>query len=128
GPLLVDDSAFTTGALLQNYRLTLLTPALGTIRSTDAEAIRSATEPAAATDPHVPARPRTSRTSRTHVPHVAHHLSPAAPARPLARARKGPARRARLAPAAARARARRAGSRRSARGRAPPMLRALQNA
>ncbi|MFD9078365.1 FtsX-like permease family protein [Streptomyces erythrochromogenes] len=48
GPLLVDDSAFTTGALLQNYRLTLLTPDLGTIRSTEAEAIRGATEPAAA--------------------------------------------------------------------------------
>ncbi|WP_405426944.1 FtsX-like permease family protein [Streptomyces erythrochromogenes] len=49
GPLLVDDSAFTTGALLQNYRLTLLTPDLATLRSTEAEAIRGATEPAAAT-------------------------------------------------------------------------------
>ncbi|MFJ9943212.1 FtsX-like permease family protein [Streptomyces erythrochromogenes] len=48
GPLLVDDSAFTTGALLQNYRLTLLTPDLATLRSTEAEAIRGATEPAAA--------------------------------------------------------------------------------
>ncbi|MFE7093689.1 FtsX-like permease family protein [Streptomyces erythrochromogenes] len=48
GPLLVDDTAFTTGALLQNYRLTLLTPDLGTLRSTEAEAIRGAAEPAAA--------------------------------------------------------------------------------
>ncbi|WP_060180289.1 ABC transporter permease [Streptomyces sp. IMTB 1903] len=48
GPLMVDDSAFTTGALLQNYRLTLLTPDLGTLRTTEAEAIRDAAEPAAA--------------------------------------------------------------------------------
>ncbi|MEJ8640404.1 hypothetical protein WKI68_01090 [Streptomyces sp. MS1.HAVA.3] len=48
GPLLVDDSAFTTGGLLQNYRLTLLTPDLSTIRASEAEAVRSATNPAAA--------------------------------------------------------------------------------
>ncbi|WP_374778005.1 ABC transporter permease [Streptomyces sp. NBC_01310] len=48
GPLLVDDSAFTTGGLLQNYRLTLLTPDLSTIRASEAEAIRGATDPAAA--------------------------------------------------------------------------------
>ncbi|MEV6677271.1 ABC transporter permease [Streptomyces erythrochromogenes] len=48
GPLMVDDSAFTTGTLLQNYRLTLLTPDFGTIRSSEAGAIRGATEPAAA--------------------------------------------------------------------------------
>lgn len=47
GPLLVDDSAFTTGALLQNYRLTLLTADLGTIRASEAEAVRTATNPAA---------------------------------------------------------------------------------
>ncbi|MFD6225525.1 FtsX-like permease family protein [Streptomyces sp. NPDC060232] len=48
GPLLVDDSAFTTGALLQNYRLTLLTPDLRTVRTSEAEAIRATTAPAAA--------------------------------------------------------------------------------
>ncbi|MFE9929748.1 FtsX-like permease family protein [Streptomyces sp. NPDC005533] len=46
GPLLVDDSAFTTGALLQNYRLTLLTPDLRTIRASEAEAVRAAAKPA----------------------------------------------------------------------------------
>ncbi|MFE5488468.1 FtsX-like permease family protein [Streptomyces virginiae] len=48
GPLLVDDSAFTTGGLLQNYRLTLLTPDLRTIRTPEAETVRTATGPAAA--------------------------------------------------------------------------------
>ncbi|MCX4695401.1 ABC transporter permease [Streptomyces sp. NBC_01408] len=46
GPLLVDDSAFTTGGLLQNYRLTLLTPDLRTIRTSEAGAVRTATDPA----------------------------------------------------------------------------------
>ncbi|MFE9480092.1 FtsX-like permease family protein [Streptomyces spororaveus] len=46
GPLLVDDSAFTTGGLLQNHRLTLLTPDLRTVRATEAEAVRTATDPA----------------------------------------------------------------------------------
>ncbi|WP_404962250.1 FtsX-like permease family protein [Streptomyces sp. 147326] len=46
GPLLVDDSAFTTGGLLQNYRLTLLTPDLSTIRTSEAEAVRTAANPA----------------------------------------------------------------------------------
>ncbi|MFD3700405.1 FtsX-like permease family protein [Streptomyces sp. NPDC058646] len=46
GPLLVDDSAFTTGGLLQNYRRTLLTPDLRTIRTSEAAAVRSATDPA----------------------------------------------------------------------------------
>ncbi|MFF8267777.1 FtsX-like permease family protein [Streptomyces sp. NPDC016562] len=48
GPLLVDDSAFTTGGLLQDYRLTLLTPDLRTIRASEAEAVRTAANPAAA--------------------------------------------------------------------------------
>ncbi|MFD9369465.1 FtsX-like permease family protein [Streptomyces sp. NPDC060020] len=47
GPLLVDDSAFTAGGLLQNYRLTLLTPDLRTIRASETEAVRSAAKPAA---------------------------------------------------------------------------------
>ncbi|WP_405791715.1 ABC transporter permease [Streptomyces sp. NBC_00029] len=46
GPLLVDDSAFTTGGVLQNHRLTLLTPDLRTITAAEAEAVRTATEPA----------------------------------------------------------------------------------
>ncbi|MFF4582562.1 FtsX-like permease family protein [Streptomyces sp. NPDC001389] len=46
GPLLVDDSAFTAGGLLQEYRSTLLTPDLGTIRTSEAEAIRTAAGPA----------------------------------------------------------------------------------
>ncbi|WP_412075788.1 FtsX-like permease family protein [Streptomyces xanthophaeus] len=46
GPLLVDDSAFTAGGLLQNYRLTLLTPDLRTLRTSEAEAVRTATDPA----------------------------------------------------------------------------------
>ncbi|MFF4429476.1 FtsX-like permease family protein [Streptomyces sp. NPDC001513] len=46
GPLLVDDSAFTTGGLLQNYRLTLLTPDLRTIRIPEAEAVGTAAKPA----------------------------------------------------------------------------------
>lgn len=49
GPLLVDDSAFTTGGLLQNHRLTLLTPDLRTVRTAEAEAVRAATEPASTT-------------------------------------------------------------------------------
>lgn len=49
GPLLVDDSAFTTGGLLQDHRLTLLTPDLRTVRADEAEAVRTATEPASAT-------------------------------------------------------------------------------
>ncbi|MFE6834877.1 FtsX-like permease family protein [Streptomyces sp. NPDC057705] len=48
GPLLVDDSAFTTGGLLQNYRLTLLTPDMSTIRTSEAEAVRTAANPAGA--------------------------------------------------------------------------------
>ncbi|WP_051806674.1 ABC transporter permease [Streptomyces sp. NRRL F-2664] len=48
GPLLVDDSAFTTGALLQNYRQTLLTPDLRTLRTAEAEAVRTAADPATA--------------------------------------------------------------------------------
>ncbi|MFE5609992.1 FtsX-like permease family protein [Streptomyces sp. NPDC056540] len=48
GPLLVDDSAFTTGGLLQNHRLTLLTPDLSTVRSAEAEAVRTAIDPASA--------------------------------------------------------------------------------
>lgn len=46
GPLLVDDSAFTAGGLLQNYRLTLLTPDLRTLRTSEAGAVRTATDPA----------------------------------------------------------------------------------
>ncbi|MFJ4863199.1 FtsX-like permease family protein [Streptomyces sp. NPDC088748] len=46
GPLLVDDTAFTTGGLLQNHRLTLLTPDLRTVGADEAEAVRAATEPA----------------------------------------------------------------------------------
>ncbi len=46
GPLLVDDTAFTTGGLLQNHRLTLLTPDLRTVGAAEAEAVRAATEPA----------------------------------------------------------------------------------
>ncbi|MFD7924682.1 FtsX-like permease family protein [Streptomyces sp. NPDC059742] len=46
GPLLVDDSAFTTGGILQNHRLTLLTPDLRTVRTAEAEAVRTATDPA----------------------------------------------------------------------------------
>ncbi|WP_329403681.1 ABC transporter permease [Streptomyces virginiae] len=49
GPLLVDDSAFTTGGLLQDHRLTLLTPDLRTVRADEAEAVRTATDPASAT-------------------------------------------------------------------------------
>ncbi|MFD6911096.1 FtsX-like permease family protein [Streptomyces virginiae] len=49
GPLLVDDSAFTTGGLLQDHRLTLLTPDLRTVRADEAEGVRTATEPASAT-------------------------------------------------------------------------------
>ncbi|WP_190158410.1 FtsX-like permease family protein [Streptomyces litmocidini] len=48
GPLLVDDSAFTGGGLLQEYRLTLLTPDLRTIRTSEAGSLRTATGPAAA--------------------------------------------------------------------------------
>ncbi|MGW9072612.1 FtsX-like permease family protein [Streptomyces yangpuensis] len=48
GPLLVDDSAFTTGTLLQNYRLTLLTPDLRTLRTAEAATVRTAADPAAA--------------------------------------------------------------------------------
>ncbi|MGZ9935302.1 FtsX-like permease family protein [Streptomyces sp. NC-S4] len=49
GPFLVDDSAFTTGGLLQNHRLTLLTPDLRTVRTAEAEAVRTATGPASDT-------------------------------------------------------------------------------
>ncbi|MFD7784981.1 FtsX-like permease family protein [Streptomyces nojiriensis] len=49
GPLLVDDSAFTTGGLLQNHRQTLLTPDLRTVRAAEAEAVRTATDPASTT-------------------------------------------------------------------------------
>ncbi|MGW7334374.1 FtsX-like permease family protein, partial [Streptomyces sp. NPDC054840] len=49
GPLLVDDSAFTTGGLHQDHRLTLLTPDLRTVRAAEAEAVRTATEPASVT-------------------------------------------------------------------------------
>ncbi|MFJ3921857.1 FtsX-like permease family protein [Streptomyces sp. NPDC090022] len=48
GPLLVDDSAFTTGGLLQNYRLTLLTPDLRTIGTAEAGAVRTRAAPAGA--------------------------------------------------------------------------------
>lgn len=49
GPLLVDDTAFTTGGIPQNYRGTLLTPDLGTIRTAEAAAVRTAAKPAAVT-------------------------------------------------------------------------------
>ncbi|MFE9468479.1 FtsX-like permease family protein [Streptomyces virginiae] len=65
GPLLVDDSAFTTGALLQNYRLTLLTPDLRTIRAAEAETLRAATDPAAADLEHT-----TSLRAATDLPKV----------------------------------------------------------
>ncbi|MFB7051598.1 FtsX-like permease family protein [Streptomyces vinaceus] len=47
GPLLVDDTAFTSGGLLQNYRGTLLTPDLRTVRAPEAAAVRTAAKPAA---------------------------------------------------------------------------------
>lgn len=47
GPLMVDDTAFTTGGLPQNYRGTLLTPDLGTIRTGGGRAVRTAAKPAA---------------------------------------------------------------------------------
>ncbi|MET9836256.1 ABC transporter permease [Streptomyces virginiae] len=65
GPLLVDDSAFTTGGLLQNYRLTLLTPDLRTIRTPEAETVRTATGPAAADLEHT-----TSLRAATDLPKV----------------------------------------------------------
>ncbi|GHE37532.1 ABC transporter permease [Streptomyces vinaceus] len=40
GPLLVDDTAFTAGGLVQNNRASLLTPDLATTNGSDAEAIR----------------------------------------------------------------------------------------
>ncbi|WP_327130879.1 ABC transporter permease [Streptomyces sp. NBC_01343] len=43
GPLLVDDTAFTAGGLVQNNRGSLLTPDLATTGSSDAEAIRDRT-------------------------------------------------------------------------------------
>ncbi|MEU8842936.1 ABC transporter permease [Streptomyces roseus] len=46
GPLMVDDSAFTTGGLLQEYRATLLTPDLSTIRTSEATTVRAAASPA----------------------------------------------------------------------------------
>ncbi|MFJ3174901.1 FtsX-like permease family protein [Streptomyces roseus] len=42
GPLMVDDTAFTTGGLLQEYRGTLLTPDLSTIRTSEAAAVSTA--------------------------------------------------------------------------------------
>ncbi|MYT24688.1 ABC transporter permease, partial [Streptomyces sp. SID7760] len=47
GPLLVDDTAFTAGGLVQNNRGSLLTPDLTTTSSSGAEAIRDRTAPAA---------------------------------------------------------------------------------
>ncbi|MFD5511826.1 FtsX-like permease family protein [Streptomyces sp. NPDC127051] len=47
GPLLVDDTAFTAGGLVQNNRGSLLTPDLATTHSSDAEAIRDRTTAAA---------------------------------------------------------------------------------
>ncbi|MFF3652577.1 FtsX-like permease family protein [Streptomyces sp. NPDC002181] len=46
GPLMVDDSAFSTGGLLQEYRATLLTPDLSTIRTSEADAVSTAAKPA----------------------------------------------------------------------------------
>ncbi|MEV7545905.1 FtsX-like permease family protein [Streptomyces sp. NPDC089915] len=46
GPLLVDDTVFTAGGILQNYRGTLLTPDLGTIGTAEARAVRAAAGPA----------------------------------------------------------------------------------
>ncbi|WP_051734436.1 MULTISPECIES: ABC transporter permease [Streptomyces] len=65
GPLLVDDTAFTTGGLLQNYRLTLLTPDLRTIRTSEAETVRTATGPASADLEHT-----TSLRAATDLPKV----------------------------------------------------------
>lgn len=65
GPLLVDDTAFTTGGLLQNYRLTLLTPDLRTIRTSEAEAVRTATNPAG-----VALERTTSLRAATELPHL----------------------------------------------------------
>ncbi|MGW1518482.1 FtsX-like permease family protein [Streptomyces sp. NPDC002287] len=48
GPLLVDDTAFTAGGLLQDYRGTLLTPDLRTVTASGARAVRAATAPAVA--------------------------------------------------------------------------------
>ncbi|GAA0317969.1 ABC transporter permease [Streptomyces polychromogenes] len=48
GPFMVDDTAFTTGGLPQNYRGTLLTPDLGTIGTAEARAVGAATGPAGA--------------------------------------------------------------------------------
>ncbi|MEU8437476.1 FtsX-like permease family protein [Streptomyces sp. NPDC029216] len=47
GPLMVDDTAFTAGGILQNYRGTLLTPDLRTIGTAEARAVRAAADPAA---------------------------------------------------------------------------------
>ncbi|MFI6144016.1 FtsX-like permease family protein [Streptomyces sp. NPDC051109] len=47
GPLLVDDTAFTAGGLVQNNRGSLLTPDLAGADSSDAEAIRARTAAAA---------------------------------------------------------------------------------
>ncbi|WP_030157963.1 FtsX-like permease family protein [Streptomyces sp. NRRL S-244] len=47
GPLLVDDTAFTAGGLVQNNRGSLLTPDLATTHGSDAEAIRGRTAAAA---------------------------------------------------------------------------------
>ncbi|MGW8779710.1 FtsX-like permease family protein [Streptomyces sp. NPDC055796] len=49
GPLLVDDTAFTAGGLVQNNRGSLLTPDLTTTAGSDAEAIRDRTGAAAET-------------------------------------------------------------------------------
>ncbi|MFH7598972.1 FtsX-like permease family protein [Streptomyces racemochromogenes] len=48
GPLMVDDTAFTTGGILQDYRGTLLTPDLRTITGAEARAVRTAAGPAGA--------------------------------------------------------------------------------
>lgn len=48
GPLMVDDTAFTAGGILQNYRGTLLTPDLSTVTTDEARAVRTAADPAGA--------------------------------------------------------------------------------
>ncbi|MFF2197726.1 ABC transporter permease, partial [Streptomyces sp. NPDC058157] len=48
GPLMVDDTAFTAGGILQNYRGTLVTPDLSTVTTAEARAVRTAADPAAA--------------------------------------------------------------------------------
>ncbi|RPF29726.1 FtsX-like permease family protein [Streptomyces sp. Ag109_G2-6] len=48
GPLMVDDTAFTAGGILQNYRGTLLTPDLRTVTTAGARTVRAAADPAGA--------------------------------------------------------------------------------